>query len=121
MENKNAVLKVTAIMFGIIAVCVILSILIGVPTMKKMKYSNALSNAEKGNYITAVSELSGKTMDDYKDVKNKRQEYSLEAAKQYIENDDIESAESAIEYCISVDNESDYAERAEKLLGGIKK
>lgn len=120
MENKNAALKVIGIMFGIIAVCVILAILIGVPTMKKMKYNNALANAENGNYMTAISELSGKTMDDYKDVSKKRQEYSLAAAKQYIENGDTESAESAIEYCVSIDKESSYAKEAKKLLGKIK-
>lgn len=121
MENKNAVLKIIGIMLGIIVVCIILSLLVGVPAMKNMKYKNAVSNAEKENYSTAVSELSGKSMDNYKDVKSKRQEYAIEAAKQYIELNDTDNAIYALEYCISEDSNSAYAESASEMMKEIKK
>ena len=119
MNSKKVVLSVVGIVAGIIAVCVILSLLVGVPVLKNMRYNNALSNAKSGNYVTALSELSGESMDDYKDVKIKRQEYALEAAKQYIKDKDTENAILYIGYAIEINAKENITKEAKKLYDKI--
>lgn len=91
--NKVA-LKVTGIIVVIIAVCVLLGIFVGAPLLRNLKYNNAVKNAEAGNYAVALEELDG--IDNYKDVKEKKQTYALEAAKKFYEQGDLDSALSFI-------------------------
>lgn len=115
MDGKRVALKITGIIVGIIVVCILLGIFVGAPIFKGMKYDNAQKLAEAGNYTLAVSELQG-NMDEYKDSKLKKQEYSIEAAKQYIEKGDKQNALSILKYAISLNADKSLTDEAKKLF-----
>ena len=116
--NKVA-LKVTGIIVGIIAVCVVLGIFVGVPLLRNLKYNNAVKNAEAGNYVVALEELVG--IDNYKDVKEKKQTYALEAAKQFYEHGDLDSALSFIEVAENYPEDEKKTEDTTNLKEKIEK
>lgn len=115
MSGTKVALKITGILVGIIAVCVLLGIFVGAPILKGMKYNNAQKLADAGQYVEAVSELQG-NMDKYKDAKLKKQEYAIEAAKQYIEEGDKNNALSILNYAISLNADKTLTDEAKKLF-----
>ena len=115
MSGAKVALKITGIIAGIIAVCVLLGIFVGAPILKGMKYNNAQKLAGNGQYAAAVSELQG-NMDAYKDTTVKKQEYAIEAAKQYIENGDKENALKYLDYSIKLNADKTLTEKAKKLF-----
>ena len=120
MDKKRIILKILGIIVGIIAGCVLLAILVGAPIMRNMQYNNAMTNAENGYYEAALQELDGRNMDEYKDVKVKKQEYAIEAAKQYTEKEDYEKAYALLNYAVELEADSDLTKEAEKLLADIR-
>ena len=115
MSGTRVALKITGIIIGIIAVCVLLGIFVGAPIFKGMKYNNAQKLAENGQYVEAVTELQG-NMSGYKDSILKKQEYAIEAAKQYIEKGDNKTALSYLDYAIKVNADKDLTDKAKKLF-----
>lgn len=120
MSGTKVALKIIGILVGIIAVCVVLALVIGVPVLKNMKYNNAQKLAEAGNYTVAISELSGRDMDEYKDVKVKKQEYAIAAAKQYIAEKDKNNALSVLDYAIKLNADKELTKEAKKLFDKTK-
>lgn len=121
MSGKKAALTIIGILAGIIAVCTLLAIFVGVPVLKNMKYNNAQKNAESGQYIAALYELEGRNMDEYKDVKLKKQEYALSAAKQFISEKDYTSAIIFLNLAIETNADKDFTSEARKLLDEVKR
>ncbi len=115
MSGTKVALKITGIIVGIIVACILLGMFVGAPIFKGMKYNNAQKLAENGQYVEAVAELQG-NMDNYKDAIVKKQEYALEAAKQYIEQGDKENALSYLDYAISLNADKNLTDEAKKLF-----
>ena len=118
--NKT-ILKIVGIIIIIFALSITLAYFVGVPIMRNMQYTNAVKNAENGYYEAALSELEGRNMDEYKDVKIKKQEYAIEAAKQYMENNDYEKAYLSLKYAIKLNTDVNLTKKAEKLLDKLSK
>ena len=121
MSGKKTALIIIGILAGIMAVCTLLAIFVGVPVLKNLKYTNAQKNAEAGQYIYAIYELEGRNMDDYKDVKLKKQEYALCAAKQFISEKDYVNAEAYLTLAIVINADKDITAEANKLLKEVNK
>ncbi len=121
MNGKTVVLKIVGILSAIIVGCVILAIFVGAPLLRHMQYTNAVKNAENGQYVAAVKELNGRNMDEYKDSKQKKQEYVIAAAKQYMDEKNYEEAYGALKYAIEIDADTELTKEAEKLLKKVSK
>ena len=118
---NKIILKIVGIILIIFALSIALAYFVGVPVMRNMQYTNAVKNAENGYYEAALSELEGRNMDEYKDVKLKKQEYAIEAAKHYMENNDYEKAYLSLKYAIELNTDEKLTKKAEKLLDELSK
>lgn len=105
MDGKKVALKVTGIVVGIIAVCILLGIFVGAPIFKSMKYNNAQKLAESGQFAAAVAELQG-NMDSYKDATLKKQEYALEAARQFYDDKNMDAALAYLDLALNGPDET---------------
>ncbi len=120
MDTKKVILKIVGIIVGIIAVCTVLAIFVGAPVMRNMQYKNAEKNAQNGHYIEAIRELSGRNMDDYKDVKERKQGYAISAALEYMEKGDRDGAVEMLEYAIEINTDKELTKQAKELLKILK-
>ena len=121
MNNNKVALKIVGIIACIIVGCTLLAIFVGAPLLRNLQYTNALKNAENGQYIAAIKELSARNMDEYKDTKLKKQEYAMEAAREFIKDKDKENAVAMLEYVIELDVDTKLTTDAKILLSGLVK
>ena len=91
-EPKNIVLKVIGLVVGIIAAIVLAAVIVSVTVLPGVRYRMAASLAEQGDYETAAQRLKGL---EYKDSKEKLDEYASIVVKAYI---DAGEKEKAIEF-----------------------
>lgn len=113
MKNKRIGPKVTCIVLGIIAGVALLAVIFRFTLLPVWKYNIAIENAEKGNYALATRGMHNL---DYKNSEELGQEYSLEAAKQLIEEGDIESAKIYLTVAITTGENEEIRAEAVKLF-----
>lgn len=120
MDNKKVALKIVGILGGVIVCIVVLAAVFSLKIAPIMKYNTAVKNAEAGEYALAVKGLS-ELKSEYKDSEKKKQEYALEAGKQFMEEGNTEAATAYLGFAGSLSADSELAKEAQELFNELNK